>query len=312
LLHVWVARDKELVLDHALAEIAEDVARTGWVRAGGRGGADADDGGGGENHGRLGEASPSITDGAATLDAPYSPTVNTLFRALRGSDAVKGGWNPLFFLLPPPLACIALPALVSQFASALLSYGSLLTCGLPAGVPAEAAPAVARDADGATNVVSGWVGDGFKSVLAEAQMLRRRLLRQREALDAMRTFSPKEAARDRSGYWGAFVVSLGLDSAAQRRCTALLDELNAHFLSSLCVRAASASAVVAQLDEPNGLLAILRSAAQHAEWDGPPPSTAFEEVRAVFGEALEHIYEYIGVKVRNARCRWARLWQIRD
>lgn len=295
LLHVWVARDKELVLDHALADIAADVARAGWVRAGGRG-ADAGNGGGGGDRGGDGEAFRSTTDGAAG-DTPHSPTVDTLFRALRGSDAVKGGWNPLFFLLPPPLARIALPALVSQFASALLSYCSLLTSGLPAGVPAEAVPAAARAADAAADVGSRWVGDMYEAVMAEAQMLRRRLHRQREALDAMRTFSPKEAARERSGYWGAFVVSLGLDSAAQRRCTALLDELNAHSLASLCVRAASASAVVTQLDEPHGLLALLRDAAQHAEWEGPPPSAAFGDVRAVFGEALEHIYEYIGVKV---------------
>jgi hypothetical protein len=298
LLHVWVARDKELVLDHALAEIADDVARAGWVRAGG-GGGDAGSRGGAGDRGGDGEAVRS-TDGAAA-DAPHPHTVDTLFRALHGSDAVKGGWNPLFFLLPPPLARIALPALVSQFASALLSYCSLLTSGLPSGVPAEAVPAAARDAGAAAGAGGGWVGDEYQSVIAQAQMLRRRLHRQREALDAMRTFSPKEAVRDRSGYWGAFVVSLGLDSAAQRRCTALLDELNAHSLASLCVRAASASAVVAQLHEPHGLLAVLRAAAQHAEWEGPPPSAAFGDVRGVFGEAIEHIYEYIGVKVHRAR-----------
>ena len=33
------------------------------------------------------------------------------------------------------------------------------------------------------------------------------------------------------------------------------------------------------------------------EREGPPPMQAFRSVRDVFGEALEHIYEYIGVEV---------------
>ena len=63
------------------------------------------------------------------------------------------------------------------------------------------------------------------------------------------------------------------------------------------MRAASASAAAAELDGRLGLLSLLRGATAHAEWEGPPPMQAFRSVRDVFGEALEHIYEYIGVKV---------------
>ena len=273
LVAVWVARDKELVLDHTLDEIAAEVASSGWQRS-------------------VGALRDDVWG-----QAPLFPTVKRLFKALKGKDDEKGGWNPLYFRLPPRLAYVSLPPLVSQLASALLSYCSLVTSGLPAGVPETAVPTESPLISGA-----GWVGRQHDNVVAEASRLRMRLQRQRDALDALRTYTPKEAVRNRSGYWGSFVVSLGLDSAAQRRCSALLDELNSQSLHSLCARAASAAAVLDELNGPDGLLTLLDTAAKYAEWDQVSPKAAFSDVNDLYLEARNHIYEYIGVKVSPDYC----------
>ena len=114
----------------------------------------------------------------------------------------------------------------------------------------------------------------------------------------LRTFSPREAARDRVG-WGAslqaVVEKIGLDSAAQRRFAALLEELHAHDVDSLCVRAASAAFVRDSLGGRHGLLARLGDAAEHARC--ALPMEHFAAARSCLDEAFEHVCDYISVKV---------------